>query len=124
MREGVAVSLWSCRDCPVKVFNQFRENNTLQQGAADLICGGQEHFTVWCDTDQGKQGSVSVSASSKGVVLFAILYQELQDYCAQGAVKSLPTPQATETTGVLLPYHRNTHWSASILNNKETKKYK
>lgn len=41
-----------------------------------------------------------------------------KSYCAQGAVKSLQTPRAAETTGVRLPNHRNTQQPASILHNE------
>lgn len=61
----------------------------------------------------------SVSGSSGGPFLFAILYQELQDYFAQGAVKFLPKPRATETTGIHF-YLSNAHRPVSILNNKGT----
>lgn len=81
----------------------------MLQGVVDLICRGTTALHV-----AGRYRSVEVGFSKRfsvvrGALLFAILYQELQDYCAQGAVKSLPTPRATETTGVRLSYQRNTH---------------
>ena len=73
------------------------------------------------DKGPSRCGAIQISGSRvqwvfqrrSGAVLFAILYRELQDYCAQGAVKSLPTPWATETTGVRLSYHQE-HTLASV----------
>lgn len=56
-----------------------------------------------------------------GEHLFAILYQGLVDYCAQGAVKSIQRPETTQTTRCLSAFHAHTHThTPPILNNKET----
>lgn len=79
-------SLYECVMKQINVFSQLRENNNVQQVVVDLICRGQEHFS---SVEVGKCFSIV-----QGAVLFAILYQEHQDYRAQGAVKSLPTPRS------------------------------
>lgn len=99
---------------------QFTLNNTTARCCWPCLLGTTALHSVEQNISVEVGFSKCFRVVQGAVFLFAILYQKLQDYCAQGAVKSLPTPRATETTGIRLSYQRNTHWPASMLNNKES----